>query len=106
MWEETAALCCPKEYESSKRKSLLLNYIKGNKKQQMTTHIHVAWKSQGLKIKSFTEEKRNADLMCFQGSFNRKEDTQTVNVNTAVVIISGDMTFQLLVPGKVEEAKI
>lgn len=35
--------------------------------------------------------------MCFQGSFNRKEDTQTVNVNTAVVIISGDMTCQRFV---------
>jgi len=58
----------------------------------MTTHIHMALKSHGLKIKSFTQEKRNADLMCFQGSFNRKENTQTTNANTAVVIIPGDMT--------------
>jgi hypothetical protein len=33
--------------------------------------------------------------MCFQGSLNRKEDTQTSNVNTAVVIIPGDTTCQL-----------
>jgi len=73
----------------------LLNYIKSNKKERMTTHIHMTWKSLGLKIKSFTQEKRNADLMCFQGSFSSKEDAQTSNVNTAVVVIPGDMTFQL-----------
>ena len=53
----------------------------------MTTYIHMAWKSQGLKNKSFIQEKRNADLVCFQGPFNKKEDTQTSNENTAVVII-------------------
>jgi len=38
----------------------------------MTMHIHMAWKSVGLKIKSCTQEKRNADLTCFQRSLNKK----------------------------------